>query len=135
MTMSQNWISTNDPFFNMSTSTFTLSDSRHVDAAYEFVFNNIAMHISMGRGMNNPQGENTLGAVELKFSSRSYLVMPNFLSSSATSFEKFAIEVGHLIQTLGLRDVLSVSVMHPEHIQNERRSPYPIFVLQWFKRE
>jgi len=134
MTMSQNWISNHDPFFNMSTSTFTLSDSKHVDAAYEFVFNNIAMHISMGRSSTPMEGKQ-LGAIELKFSSRSYLVMPHFLSSSATSFEKFAQEVAHIVECLGLRDILSVSVMHPEHVHSESRSPYPIFVLQWFHRE
>jgi len=132
MSLCQNWISAHDPFFNISTSTFTHLDSKHVDAAYEFVFNNIAMHVSMGRIVS---AEGKLGAVELKFSSRSYLVMPNFVPLSATSFEKFAQEVGNIVECLGLRDILSVSVMHPEHVQSERRSPHPIFVLQWFSRE
>jgi hypothetical protein len=107
-------------------------DSKFVDAAYEFVFNNIAMHVSTSQTIG---GETGSGAVEFQFSSRSYLVMPHFLSSSATSFEKFAHEVGNIVDCLGLRDIVSLSVLHPEHVESERRSPCPILVLQWFNKK
>ena len=38
------------PAFNEQTSTFTKSDTRHVDASYKYVLNNLAMlHAADGR--------------------------------------------------------------------------------------
>lgn len=58
--------------------------------------------------------------------------MPNFLSASATSFHKFDLMVKNIISTIpGLDQIVETSTMHPEHIDQNYRSPVPIFVLQW----
>jgi len=121
----QVWVSENDPRFDASTSTFTETDVEHVDAAYEFVFSNIAMHCTENRPVDNDLPESSAG-------SRSYLVMPNYLPSSATSFEKFSGEVTKMLDAMpGFEGKVKVSTMHPEHVDSRKRSPVPIFVLKW----
>jgi len=126
----QNWISMNDPFFDEGTSTFTKSSATHVDAAYEYAFSSMAMHIASGSTQTW-----TSGSTEYQIGSRSYIVMPKLVSSSATSFEKFANEINKISRTIpGLGDLVSVTTMHPEQVQNDRRSPVPILVFQWYRR-
>ena len=61
------------------------------------------------------------------------ILTSNFLSSSATSFEKFAAEVNKIIAVLP-NDKVQVATFHPEHVDPSRRSPMPISVLEWVKR-
>ena len=64
---------------------------------------------------------------------RSYLVLPNFLTASATSFERFAMEVSAIADTIpGLSDELALSTLHPETVEKEWRSPHPILIIQWY---
>ena len=44
--LAQNWIAAHDDDFNSKTCTFTHTDTQHVDAAFEFVFNNLAMKMN-----------------------------------------------------------------------------------------
>jgi hypothetical protein len=89
------------------------SSTPHVDTAYEFVFNNLAMMKHEG-------------------TSRHYLVMPHFLSSSATSAEKFAKQVNNILQTLPeWKDTVQMAVYHPEHIDATKRAPLTIFQLDY----
>lgn len=115
MTLAQSWVFQHDPNFNIDTSTFTLSDCQHVDAGYEFVFTNMAMH----QRLTNIQ--------------RQYLVMSSFLSSSATSLEKFAKEINNMIQLLPGLSGVEILTMHPEHIDRSLRSPIPIVCVKWDK--
>lgn len=118
MSKSQSWIVENDSDFKDDTSSFAICDTKHVDSAYEFVFSNIAMHHSFA-------SESTKGK-------QNYLIMPNFLSSSATSFEKFSMEVQSIVDAMPtLNNSLSVSTLHPEQIEKGKRSPHPVFVIQW----
>lgn len=97
---------------------FTTSGTAAVDEAYEFVFTNIAML--------QEQFELTPRCHQL------YLVLPNFLSAAATSFEKFATEVSKLVACLpSLNGKVAVTTYHPEHVDASRRSPTPILVLAW----
>jgi hypothetical protein len=128
MRIAQEWIARHDPKFDAMTSAFTFSDTAHVDEAYEFVFTNLAMQTTqfLMDGVNY-NAETDPGAQK-----RQYLVMSNFVTSSATSFEKFAKEVENIIQALPtVRDRVQISCLHPEHIQDENRSPVPVFILQW----
>lgn len=114
LNMAQQWVVENDPQASEKTA-FTESSTAHVDEAYEFTFTNIAMLCEAN------------GAVE-----RQYLVMPHFLSSAATSFEKFTTEVEAMLGHLpDLKKKVAVSTFHPEHIDSTKRSPVPLFVLQW----
>lgn len=120
MQMGQDWINDNDEKFSPVTSAFTESDTPEVDHAYEFVFTNIAML------EGQTKQDKTNG------SHRQYLLMPHFLSSSATSLEKFTKEVMNIVKTLpDLSEKVKVSTFHPEHVQQPRRSPFPIICLQW----
>ncbi|CAB9516776.1 expressed unknown protein [Seminavis robusta] len=120
MRMAQQWITENDEKFSPVTSPFTESESAEVDHAYEFVFTNLAMQKHQA-SVDNIHG-----------SRRQYLVMPHFLSSSATSLEKFTKEVMNIVKTLpDLDGRVKLSTFHPEHVQQERRSPLPIICLQW----
>jgi hypothetical protein len=110
----QEWMIKNDAdAINAATQVaFTESATEHVDAAYEFLFTNIAMI------RENP--------------ARQYLVMPNFLSSSATSLEKFCQPAEKIIDILPeLKNKVALEIFHPEHIQPSKRSPMPIIVLEW----
>ena len=117
MILAQSWIVNNVQDIEPSCCTFTATESKHVDEGYEFVFTNLAMHISQFDG---------------KPGMRQYLVMSNFLSSSATSFEKFAKEASKISKCIpGLSGKLEVSTFHPEHVDPTKRSPVPIFVWTW----
>ena len=120
MRMAQEWIKDNDEKFSPLTSAFTESDTPEVDHAYEFVFTNLAMQKHQA-ALDNIHG-----------SRRQYLVMPHFLTSSATSLEKFTREVMNIVSTLpDLVGRVKLSTFHPEHVQQGRRSPLPIVCLQW----
>lgn len=109
----QIWVSENHDAFRMDTSTFTTTDCQYVDEAYEFVFNNIAMQ----------QFRNNVAQ---------YLVYTNFVSSSATSFEKFARECAGLVDTMpSLRGKIELSTLHAEHIDESKRCPVPVLVMKW----
>jgi hypothetical protein len=113
MRLAQIWVSSNHEDFRIDSSTFTSTDCKYVDEAYEFVFNNIAMQ---QRRENMTQ----------------YLIYTNFVSSSATSFEKFTNECQRLLDILpSLRGKLELSTLHPEHINHSNRSPVPILVMLW----
>lgn len=117
MILAQNWIAHNVLNAEPSRCTFTATESKHVDEGYEFVFTNLAMHISQFDGKPGMQ---------------QYLVMSNFLTSSATSFEKFAKEASKISKCIpGLSGKLQVSTFHPEHVDPTKRSPVPIFVWTW----
>jgi hypothetical protein len=110
--LAQEWMAHNDPDI-VGEAAFTESGTRHVDAAYEFVFTNLAMMKDAG-------------------TPRQYLVMPRFLSSSATSFEKASHEVAKLVAVLpDLAGRVKVHTYHPEHVDAARRSPVPVYVLEW----
>jgi len=89
---------------------FTETGTPYVDAAYEFVFTNIAM-------------------LQESSVEKQYLVMPNFLSAAATSFEKFATQVHKISSTLPDLGGVTVDTFHPEHIDPAKRSPMPILSL------
>jgi hypothetical protein len=119
--VAQDWISRKDPLFDVTQCAFTVSDTMHVDEAYEFVFTNLAMQTSQ-----------FLSESEAGAQRRQYLVMPHFLSSSATSMEKFAIQAKSIVETLPtVRNKVELECLHPEHIDAEKRCPVPVFVLQW----
>jgi hypothetical protein len=137
MILAQNWIVKNDADkFNVETSAFTVSDASHVDEGYEFVFVNVAMQESKLKEMtanHHHHHHQRHSDDELSFEGmRQYLVMNNFLTSSATSLEKFAHQVQALVDVLpGLVGKLTVETFHPEHIDKARRGPVPIVVLDW----
>ena len=122
MQVAQDWISKHDPLFDITTCAFTLSDTPHVDEAYEFVFTNLAMQTC----------QFLEGGVDSGAQKRQYLITPNFLTSSATSMEKFSHEVENIISAVpALQNRVEVSILHPEHIQEDKRCKAPVFVLQW----
>jgi len=90
---------------------FTETGTTQVDAAYEFVFTNIAM------------------LQESPITEKHYLVMPQFLSAAATSFEKFATQVHKISSCLPDLGDVTVDTYHPEHIDPAKRSPMPILAL------
>ncbi len=125
MSIAQNWIAEKDPSFDVAACAFTTTDTAHVDEAYEFVFSNLAMQTSQ----YGVSAEQTTSAGAQK---RQYLVLPNFVTSSATSLEKFSMEVTNIISTLpSIKDKVHVSSFHPEHIQEAKRCPVPVLILQW----
>jgi hypothetical protein len=121
--LAQKWIAENDPNV-IFTAAFTETDTPAVDAAYEYVFTNIAMMadpplLEDGTQPQEPQQQQ-------------YLVMPHFLSTAATSFEKFTGQVENIIACLpDVRNKVTITTFHPEHIDSKKRSPYPILALQW----
>lgn len=121
--MAQQWIAAYDPNLGHddgTTVSFTESTTMHIDAGYEFVFTNIAMMMQ--------------DDIEQHHTCQYYLVMPNFLSSAATSFEKFAAQLNMLLKVLpDMRGVIDIMTFHPEHIVTEKRSPVPILALTWHK--
>jgi len=119
--LAQEWLVQHDPQLPAGAVTITESPAVHVDAAYAFVFTNLAMMME-----GSQQEEQT----------RQYLVFPHFLSSSATSFEKFATEVNHIVGILpDLAEQVRVSTFHPEHIDPKKRSPVPICVLKRYSND
>jgi hypothetical protein len=110
--LAQEWFAQNDPDIP-ATAVFTESDTQHVDAAYEFVYTNLAMMKDSG-------------------TPRQYLVMPRFLSASATSFEKLSHEVSKLVSIFpDLAGRVKILTFHPEHVDSAKRSPVPVYVLEW----
>ena len=124
MMMAQNWIAQNDPLFDVEKCAFTVTDAMHVDEAHEFVYTNLAMQTNEFLSVD--------GAVETSAQKRQYLVMPHFLSSSATSMEKFSSSVRSIISALpSLRTKVEIDFFHPEDIDPAKRCPVPVFILQW----
>jgi hypothetical protein len=122
MSMAQTWIAQNDELASETSCAFTLSDTQHVDEAYEFLFTNLAMQSTQFLG--NGQG----GEAQ----KRQYMVLPNFCTSSATSMEKFAVQAKNIINTLpNLLEKVDIECFHPEHIHEDKRCPVPVFSLQW----
>jgi len=123
ITATQQWVIQNDPLYNQQISSFTSTDASHPDTAYEFVFSNLAMH------RYTPGGE-----TKNDINSRSYLILPRFVSSSATSLEKFVSNVNMIFQSIdGLTQKASISFMHPEHVDENKRSPVAVVILEWIK--
>lgn len=124
LSMAQNWVTENDPAFNKDTSAFTNSNTRHVDAAYEYVFHNLAM---LTAAMGDTDNEK-----RPKRGQKSYVVLPNFVPTSATSFDRFAGQVSNIIRVMpNLVDKVMVSTFHPEHVVASTRAPVPIVVITW----
>mmetsp|Transcript_1437 Transcript_1437/g.2331 ORF Transcript_1437/g.2331 Transcript_1437/m.2331 type:complete len:148 (+) Transcript_1437:1253-1696(+) len=122
LSMAQNWVLQNDPAFNEHSSTFTNSNTRHVDAAYEYIFHNLAM-LNANTNINNPP---------VKRGQKSYVVLPNFVPTSATSFDRFAGQVSNIILSMpGLAEKVMLSTFHPEHVVTSTRAPVPIVVITW----
>ena len=120
MQRAQEWVLEHDDKCSTTTSAFTESDTTEIDHGYEFVFTNMAMQ------------KQQASVDKIPGTRRQYLVMPHFLSSSATSLEKFTTEVKNIVSTLpDIRDHANVSIFHPEHVIEERRSPMPIICLHW----
>ncbi len=112
--LARHWIQENDPSFKSDSSNFYSCDTKHVDAAYEFVFASLAMML---------ENEDAR--------TRSYLILPNFVPTSATSFEKFAMEVENILKTIpSSSSLMTVATFHPEHISPKDRCDVPVFVLQ-----
>jgi hypothetical protein len=112
MMLAQNWVAKHADV--VDSASFTESDCQHVDAAYEFVFTNMAMHSQLSQAVQ-----------------RQYLVMPSFLTASATSLEKFAKEVKNISVLFPRLADVQVMTMHPEHIDRTKRSPVPLLCLHW----
>lgn len=127
LVIAQNWIDKNDPLFDISKCAFTISDATHVDEGYDFVFTNLGMQTSQFIQ------EGDVGVVENSGAQRrQYLVMPSFLSSSATSLEKFTIQSEKLIRALPtICERVDIHCFHPEHVDKFKRCPVPVIILQW----
>jgi hypothetical protein len=126
MMVAQSWIDKNDPLFDVTKCAFTVTEASHVDEAYEFVFTNLAMQTSQFLDASTAAQDDG-GAQK-----RQYLVMPHFLSNSATSMEKFAFQAMNIVRTLPpVRNNIDITVLHPEHVDEDKRCPVPVLVLQW----
>lgn len=129
--MAQNWVLQNDPAFNENTSTFTTSNTRHVDAAYEFVFVNLAMLNAEVEDAASAATPST-NTKKSKRGQMSYVVLPNFVPTSATSFDRFAGQVSNIIRAIpSMAERVTISTYHPEHVERSTRSPVPIVVITW----
>lgn len=139
LNQAQKWIAEHDQGYVFRSSTFATSDTKYADSAYEFVFSTIGMmQYDAVRRSGYSTGSNDDQDVDESSSARNgckqYLIMPNFLASSATGFEIFALEVGNIIRVLpGYSNKVAAPVLtyHPQHVERERRSPVPILVLSW----
>lgn len=137
--VAQNWIDQNDPSFDITQCAFTVSDATHVDEAYEFVFTNIGMQTSqflLGNTTSSSPGVQQQPANsqnEAKDTQkRQYMVLPHFLSSSATSLEKFTAQAETIIRTLpSIGDKVGLTYFHPEAVDEGKRCPVPVIILQW----
>mmetsp|Transcript_13146 Transcript_13146/g.29972 ORF Transcript_13146/g.29972 Transcript_13146/m.29972 type:complete len:469 (+) Transcript_13146:82-1488(+) len=119
LNMAQTWVLKNDPKFNKQTSQFTTSNTRMVDQAYEYVFNTMAMLIA--------ENDSRKGQT-------SYIVLPKFVPTSATSFDRFAGQISNIIRAIpSMKDKVLISTYHPEHVEKSTQSPVPILVLTWTK--
>jgi hypothetical protein len=132
MTLAQTWISEHDPQFDIAACAFTTSDTAHVDEAYEFVFTNLAMQTTQYGEVTSDTGTSTSTTDAVGAQKRQYLVLPHFVTSSATSLEKFAKEVSNIIETVpSIQGKVQVDCFHPEHIQEAKRCAIPVFILKW----
>jgi hypothetical protein len=62
----------------------------------------------------------------------SYVVLPNFVPTSATSFDRFAGQVSNIIRAIpSMAERVTISTYHPEHVEKSTRSPVPIVVITW----
>lgn len=133
--VAQTWIDQNDSFFDMTQCSFTVSDATHVDEAYEFLFTNLGMqtsHFLAEGGSSGPESEVTPPPVIKDTQKRQYMVMPHFLSSSATSLEKFTKQAQRIIRTLpSIGSKVDLTSFHPEDVDAQKRCPVPVIVLQW----
>jgi len=132
LSLAKSWISQRDRLFSPSTSVIDECGARHVDEAYEQIFSIIAKQkMESPQIVSSTQTEKQDGRVLDK---RSYIVMPNFVSSSATSFSKFSNELNGMLACVpALSSSISCETMHPEEIENDRRSSVPILILQWYR--
>jgi hypothetical protein len=120
--LAQEWIARNlkDNLEQATALCITESSTSHVDSAYQFVFANIAMMEEEQTKQQNMVPH--------------FLVLSNFLSTAATSLEKFTFSISEILNTIPeLRQRLELSTYHPEHIDPARRSPTPILSLSWRK--
>lgn len=134
--VAQNWIDKNDPLFDVTQCSFTVSDSTHVDEAYEFLFTNLGMQTSQfleaGSTANNLIGTEAQKSAAKEAQKRQYMVLPHFLSSSATSLEKFTKQAESIITTVpSICEKVELSNFHPEAVDEQKRCPVPVIVLQW----
>jgi hypothetical protein len=121
---------------NLQDAHFSNSNVEHPDAAFEFVFAKLAMfnHMELMDNSMPIRPELTPGERTYAPGPRSFLILPKFLPSSATSFEAFARGVDGIISCIdGLADRLQVYHYHPEHIDVEKRAPAPTLVFQWYE--
>uniref|UniRef100_A0A7S4M9D6 Uncharacterized protein n=1 Tax=Odontella aurita TaxID=265563 RepID=A0A7S4M9D6_9STRA len=138
LNLSRRWAAANDPLYSSDTASSSCvfleadADVVDVDAAYEFIF------LSAGGEMASITAESDVAEDgEPSKRRRTYLALPHFLTNSATSFEKFAAEVMNIARSVpGLYDgdkgkLEDVSFFHPEDVEEGRRSPVPLLVLQW----
>jgi hypothetical protein len=120
--LAEQWIAAHDPVVHAANSiTLTESTTSHIDAAYEFVFTNLAML--------QDQASNTKTSSDMLLL-RQYLVLPQLLPTSATSLEKFALEVQNILSALPDLPV-TVGLFHPEHVESSLRAPMPVVTLTW----
>ncbi len=134
----QEWVVKNDKKYDPNLSSFASSNLKHADSAYEFVFTNVAMHKFLPTDSSDSKLTTSKSTpskkIEYKPGARSYLILPKFVTSSATSFENFADGIRGIVKSVtGLGDKMVVSVMHPEHVEREKRSPAPVLVIQWYE--
>lgn len=134
--VAQNWIDENDPFFDVTKCSFTVSELTHVDEAYEFLFTNLGMQTSRfleaGCTANNTGVEKNQQTGPEDAQKRQYMVLPHFLSSSATSLEKFRKQAERIVRTLpSISRSVELTSFHPEDIDESKRCPIPVIVLQW----
>jgi len=127
--VAQNWIDQNDPIFDVTKCSFTVSDATHVDEAYEFLFTNIGMQTSQ---FLTPPAEKTQQPTSKDAQKRQYMVLPQFLSSSATSLEKFTKQAEQIVKTFpAIGNKIELTYFHPEDVIERKRCPVPVIVLQW----
>eukprot|EP00537_Pseudo-nitzschia_pungens_P003799 CAMPEP_0172361920 /NCGR_PEP_ID=MMETSP1060-20121228/5673_1 /TAXON_ID=37318 /ORGANISM="Pseudo-nitzschia pungens, Strain cf. cingulata" /LENGTH=485 /DNA_ID=CAMNT_0013084321 /DNA_START=74 /DNA_END=1531 /DNA_ORIENTATION=- len=128
--VAQNWIAENDPVFDIQKCSFTVSDATHVDEAYEFCFTNLGMQTARFLGSDDNSSSNSSQAKDAQ--KRQYMVMPHFLSSSATSLEKFVTQAQKIVRKLpSIGDKVELTCFHPESVNEHQRCPVPVIVLQW----
>jgi hypothetical protein len=93
------------------------SITTQVDEAYEFVFGEIANAL-----LPTPQSQGRL-----------FLVLPQFLTTAATSFEKFAGHMSGILFAAG-ESAVAVHIVHPEHVNANQRAPAPVLVISFADR-
>lgn len=132
--IAQNWIDQNDPLFDVTQCSFTVTDSTHVDEAYEFLFTNLGMQTSQflihsnGNNASEPKPTSSTKSAQ----KRQYMVLPHFLSRSATSLENFTKTVDRIISTIpSISTKIDLTSFHPEDVNESKRCPVPVIVMQW----